>query len=130
MWKKRNGGDQDTMKVLSVTGENVAPGKGGSPSDTFDRSIATYEASGVTKTLTITYVRYFARQLAEEGIYDQDKEGIPVSHIASLLFLEKHPDVKSARHYYNDFSAFKALFADFSADAFKARYKDVAFANG
>lgn len=110
------------MRILSVTGESLPPGKGGSPSDTFDRSIVTYQADGETKTMTVTYVRYFEKQLAEEGVYDQEKEGIPVNRIASLLFLEKHPDVKLGRHYYNDFASFKTLFDGFSADAFRAKY--------
>jgi hypothetical protein len=116
------------MKILSVTGESVPPGKGGSPSDTFDRSIVTYQAGGETKTLTVTYVRYFAKQLAEEGIYDQEKEGVPVNRIAAVLFLEKHPDGKFSRHYFNDYAAFRALFEGFSPEAFKARYKEATLA--
>ncbi|HZG15736.1 MAG TPA: hypothetical protein VE710_12025 [Candidatus Bathyarchaeia archaeon] len=115
------------MKILSVIGENVPAGKGGSPSDTFDRSIATYQVNGVTKTLTVTYVRYFERQLAEEGFYDQEKEGVPVNRIVSLLFLEKHPEGKTGRHYYNDFASFKNLFEGFSIEVFKHKYKEVTF---
>jgi hypothetical protein len=116
------------MRILSVTGENVPPGKGGSPSDTFDRSIVTYQVGGETKTLTVTYVRYFAKQLAEEGIYDQEKEGIPVNRIAAVLFLEKHPNEKISRHYFNDFASFRTLFEGFSPEAYKAKYKEVALA--
>ena len=110
------------MKILSVTGESVPPGKGGSPADTFDRSIVTYEVGNQTKTLTVTYVRYFAKRLAENGIYDQEQAGIPVNKLAALLFLEKHPDAKESRHYINDEKAFQALFEGFSLEQLKAKY--------
>jgi hypothetical protein len=116
------------MRILSVTGESVPPGKGGSPSDTFERSIVTYQAENETKTLTVTYVRYFEKLLAEQGIYDQEAEGVPVNRIAAVLFLEKHPDVKESRHYFNDFKAFQALFAGFSLSEFKKKYGERALA--
>jgi len=116
------------MRILSVTGESVPPGKGGSPSDTFDRSIATYEVEGQTKTLTVTYVRYFAKQLAEEGIYDEEQQGIPVNRLAAVLFLEKHSDTPLSRHYFNDFAQFRVLFEGFSADAYREKYKELALA--
>ncbi len=110
------------MKILSVIGENVPPSKGGSPADTFDRSIVTYQAGDQTKTLTVTYVRYFEKVLAEKGIYDQEKEGVPVNKLAGLLFLEKYPDTKESRHYFNDETPFLALFEGFSLAAFKEKY--------
>lgn len=110
------------MKILSVTGESVPPGKGGSPADTFDRSIVTYEDGKQTKTLTVTYVRYFAKWLAENGIYDQEQTGIPVNKLAALLFLEKYPDARESRHYINDANAFAALFEGFSLEEFRAKY--------
>ncbi|UFJ41055.1 hypothetical protein LOK74_00375 [Brevibacillus humidisoli] len=116
------------MKILSVTGESVPPGKGGSPSDTFDRSIATYEDGGQTKTLTVTYVRYFARLLAERGIYDEEQAGVAVNKLAAVLFLEKHPAPKESRHYFNDADAFMALFEGFSLEPFRAKYGHLALA--
>ncbi|RAT97867.1 hypothetical protein [Brevibacillus sp. Leaf182] len=110
------------MKLVSVAGESVAPGKGGSPSDTFDRSIATWQENGQEKTITVTYVRYFGKVLAERGIYDQEAEGVPVSHLVATLFLEKHPEVKETRHYINDTEAFVALFEGFSLTKWKERY--------
>jgi hypothetical protein len=116
------------MKVLSVTGESVPPSKGGSPADTFERSIATYEVNGVTKTITVTYVRYFEKVLAERGIYDQEAAGVPVNRLAAVLFLEKHPDVKESRHYFNDTEAFLALFEGFSLDKFTKQYPELTLA--
>jgi hypothetical protein len=116
------------MRILSVVGENVPPSKGGSPADTFDRSIVTYETGKETKTLTVTYVRYFAKVLAEKGIYDEEAAGVPVNKIVSVLFLEKHPDVRESRHYINDTDAFLALFEGFSLEAFKAKYATLALA--
>jgi len=114
------------MKILSVTGESVPPSKGGSPSDTFDRSIVTFEAGKEIKTLTVTYVRYFEKVLAEKGIYDQEKEGVPVNKIAGILFVEKHPDVKEMRHYFNDTDDFLALFEGFSLAEFTRKYGSLA----
>lgn len=110
------------MKILSVKGEQVPPGKGGSPSDTFDRSIVTYQEGNETKTQTITYCRYFGKVLAEQGIYDQEQEGIPVNKLAAILFLEKHPDAKETRHYYNDTAEFLKLFEGFSLADYKQKY--------
>ncbi len=110
------------MQILSVTGESLPAGKGGSPSDTFDRSTVTYQTGKETKELTVTYVRYFATVLAEKGIYDQEKEGIPVNKMAALLFLEKFPNVKESRHYFNDEKPFLALFDNFSTASFKEKY--------
>ncbi|NRR19763.1 hypothetical protein [Brevibacillus sp. MS2.2] len=110
------------MKLVSVAGESVAPGKGGSPSDTFDRSIATWQENGQEKTITVTYVRYFGKVLAERGIYDQEAEGVPVSHLVATLFLEKHPEAKETRHYINDTEDFVALFEGFSLTKWKERY--------
>ena len=114
------------MKILSITGESVPPGKGGSPSDTFDRSIVTYEEGKETKTLTVTYVRYFEKVLAERGIYNQEEAGVPVNRIAALLFLEKNPQSKESRHYYNDTEEFLRLFEGFSLDSFKQKYGTLA----
>jgi hypothetical protein len=116
------------MKILSVTGESVPPSKGGSPADTFERSIATYEVDGVIKTLTVTYVRYFEKVLAERGIYDQEAAGVPVNRLAAVLFLEKHPEVKESRHYFNDADAFIQLFEGFSLSEFQKRYSQLALA--
>ncbi|MBO8164773.1 MAG: hypothetical protein H0Z34_13810 [Brevibacillus sp.] len=116
------------MKILSVTGENVPPGKGGSPSDTFDRSIVTYQDGDQTKTLTVTYVRYFAKRLAEKGIYDEQQAGVPVNKLAAVLFLEKYPKAKESRHYINDEQVFLALFEGFSLEQFQARYGQCALA--
>lgn len=110
------------MKILSVTGENVEPGIGGSPADTFDRSIATFERGQETRTVTITYVRYFAKVLAEKGIYDEESAGIPVNKLLAILFLEKYPDVKENRHYFNDEKQVLELFEGFSLDELKAKY--------
>ncbi|MGN7472252.1 hypothetical protein [Brevibacillus sp. SAFN-007a] len=110
------------MKLISVTGESVAPGKGGSPSDTFDRSIATWEDNGQQKTVTVTYCRYFGKVLAERGIYDQEAEGIPVTHLVAPLFEEKYPGQKETRHYINDTESFVALFEGFSLSQWKERY--------
>ncbi|WNC15617.1 hypothetical protein [Brevibacillus brevis] len=110
------------MKLISVTGENVPPSKGGSPAETFDRSIATYEENGEQKTLTVTYVRYFAKVLAERGIYDEEAEGVPVHHLVALLFAEKYPNLPEKRHYINDTDSFTALFEGFSLAAFRDRY--------
>lgn len=110
------------MKLISVAGESVAPGKGGSPSDTFDRSIATWQDNGEQKTITVTYVRYFGKVLAERGIYDQETEGVPVSHLVATLFEEKHPGAKENRHYINNTEDFVALFEDFSLAKWKERY--------
>nr|WP_289142483.1 hypothetical protein [uncultured Brevibacillus sp.] len=110
------------MKLISVTGESVPPGKGGSPSDTFDRSIAIWEENGKQKTVTVTYVRYFGKVLAERGIYDQEAESIPVSHLVAVLFEEKHPGIKENRHYINNTDEFVELFADFSLAKWKERY--------
>ncbi|MFY0543921.1 hypothetical protein [Brevibacillus sp. H7] len=116
------------MKVLSVTGESVPPGKGGSPSDTFERSIATVQQNGETKTVTVTYVRYFEKVLAEQGIYDQEAQGVPVNRLAAVLFLEKHPDAKESRHYFNDSAAFLALFEGFSLSEFQKRHPELSLA--
>ncbi|WP_429843402.1 hypothetical protein [Brevibacillus sp. FIR094] len=110
------------MKLISVAGESVAPGKGGSPSDTFDRSISTWQENGQEKTITVTYVRYFGKVLAERGIYDQEAEGVPVSHLVAPLYLEKHPEAKETRHYINDTEDFVALFEGFSLTKWKERY--------
>ncbi|MFA4136006.1 MULTISPECIES: hypothetical protein [unclassified Brevibacillus] len=110
------------MKLISVAGESVAPGKGGSPSDTFDRSISTWQENGQEKTITVTYVRYFGKVLAERGIYDEEAEGVPVSHLVATLFLENHPEAKETRHYINDTEAFVALFEGFSLTKWKERY--------
>lgn len=110
------------MRILSVTGESVPPSKGGSPSDTFERSIITFQSGKETKTLTCTYVRYFEKVLAERGLYDQEKEGVPVNSIAAVLFIEKHPDVAELRHYFNDPDKFAALFEGFSLRAFQDKY--------
>lgn len=110
------------MQILSVTGEQVPAGKGGSPSDTFDRSIATYQAGDATKNMTVTYCRYFGKALAEQGIYDQEQEGVPVNRIAAILFLEQNPDTKEGRQYYNDTAAFLKLFEGFSLAQFKQKY--------
>ena len=110
------------MKLISVTGENVPPSKGGSPADTFDRSIATWEADGKQKTITVTYVRYFAKVLAEQGVYDQDKEGVPVNRLAAVLFAEKYPQAQGSRHYINSADEFLALFEGFSLEKWKQRY--------
>lgn len=115
------------MKIRSVNGMSLPPGKGGSPSDTFDSSTATYEIDGATKTMTVTYVRYFARQLAAEGIYDEEQSGIPVNQLASVLFLEKYPNEQLGRQYFNDFAKFKTLFEGVTAEAFRAKYKEVVF---
>jgi len=116
------------MKILSVTGESVPPGKGGSPSDTFERSIVTLEENGVTRTVTVTYVRYFEKVLAEQGIYDQEAQGVPVNRLAAVLFVEKHPDAKETRHYINDADVFLALFAGFSLNQFQNKYGELALA--
>lgn len=113
------------MKLISIAGESVPPGKGGSPSDTFDRSIATWEENGQQKTVTVTYVRYFGKVLAEREIYDQEAEGVPVTHLVAVLFVEKHPEIKENRHYINDAEQFVALFADFSLSKWKERYPGV-----
>lgn len=113
------------MRILSVTGENVPAGKGGSPSDTFDRSIVTYVQENQTKTLTVTYVRYFEKLLAEQGLYDQEAEGVPVNRIAGVLFLEKYPNEKESRHYFNDAKPFLTLFENFSLSEFKNKYKEL-----
>jgi len=113
------------MKLISVTGEAVPASKGGSPADTFDRSIATWEADGKQQTFTVTYVRYFSKFLAEQGVYDQEVEGVPVSHLVAVLYKEKHPQAKESRHYINNTDDFIALFADFSLAAFKERYPGV-----
>ncbi|NRQ56305.1 hypothetical protein [Brevibacillus sp. HD1.4A] len=110
------------MKLISVTGESVAPGKGGSPSDTFDRSIATWEANNQQKTVTVTYCRYFGKVLAERGIYDEEAEGVPVMHLVAPLFVEKNPEQRETRHYINDTESFVSLFAGFSLAAWKDRY--------
>lgn len=110
------------MKLISVAGESVPPSKGGSPADTFDRSIATWEENGRQKTVTVTYVRYFAKVLAERGIYDQEAEGVPVNHLVAVLFTEKNPDVQENRHYINDTEQFVQLFADFSLEQFKQKH--------
>jgi hypothetical protein len=116
------------MKILSVTGESVPPSKGGSPSDTFERSIATIQENGVTRTVTVTYVRYFEKVLADQGIYDQEAEGVPVNRLAAVLFVEKHPHVKESRHYFNDATEFLSLFEGFSLSDFKNRYAELALA--
>lgn len=113
------------MKLISVTGENVPPSKGGSPADTFDRSIATWEVDGKQKTVTVTYVRYFAKVLAEQGVYDQEAEGVPVNHLVAVLFTEKYPEAKESRHYINNADEFLALFADFSLAKWQERYPGV-----
>lgn len=113
------------MKLISVAGESVAPGKGGSPSDTFDRSIATWEGNGQQKTVTVTYVRYFGKVLADRGIYDQETEGVPVSHLVAVLYAEKNPGLQENRHYINDTESFMALFADFSLSAWKERHPGI-----
>jgi len=110
------------MKWISITGESVPPSKGGSPAETFDRSTVTWEENGQQMALTVTYVRYFAKVLAERGIYDQEAEGVPVHHLAALLFAEKHPNTPEKRHYINDTEAFLALFEGFSLAAYKKRY--------
>lgn len=110
------------MNILSVEGGSLPAGKGGSPSDTFDESVVTYQVGKETKTLTVTYVRYFQSVLAEQGIYDHEKEGIPLYKIVALLYLEKHPNSKESRHYYNDTKHFLQLFEGFSVQAFKDKY--------
>ncbi|MFD2368530.1 hypothetical protein ACFSO0_00670 [Brevibacillus sp. GCM10020057] len=110
------------MKLISITGENVPPSKGGSPAETFDRSIVTWEENGQQKTLTVTYVRYFAKVLAERGIYDEAAEKVPVNHLAALLFAEKYPNTPEKRHYINDTETFLALFEGFSLAAYMERY--------
>lgn len=110
------------MKLISVTGESVPPSKGGSPAETFDRSIATWEENGQQKTLTVTYVRYFGKVLAEKGIYDQEAEGVLVHHLVALLFAEKNPNLPEKRHYINNTESFLALFEDFSLAACMERY--------
>lgn len=112
------------MQILSVVGESLPAGKGGSPSDTFDHSTVTYQVGKETKTLTVTYVRYFATVLAEKGIYDEVKEGVPVNRLAGLLFLEKFPHAKESRHYINDEKPFLALFEGFSLAQLKEKYPD------
>nr|WP_280207366.1 hypothetical protein [Brevibacillus sp. AY1] len=114
------------MKLISVTGEQVPASKGGSPADTFDRSIATWEVEGKQKTTTVTYVRYFAKVLAEQGVYDQEAQGVPVSHLVAVLYKEKYPQAVESRHYINNTADFLALFADFSLAAFKERYPGAA----
>ncbi|WP_139492182.1 hypothetical protein [Brevibacillus dissolubilis] len=116
------------MKVLSITGEAVPAGKGGSPSDTFDRSMVTYESDNATKSFTVTYPRYFDKVLAERGIYDQEKEGVPVSRIVAILYVEKHPNVRESRTYYNDTEQFLTLFEGFSFADFKSKYGSLASA--
>ncbi len=116
------------MKVLSVQGESVPPSKGGSPSDTFERSIATVQHNGATKTVTVTYVRYFEKVLAEQGIYDQEAEGVPVNRLAAVLFLEKHPEAAESRHYFNDTTEFVSLFQGFSLAEFRKKYGELALA--
>lgn len=113
------------MKILSVTGESVPASKGGSPSDTFERSTVTYQVEGESRTLTVTYVRYFEKVLAEQGIYDQEQEGVPVNRITALLFIEKHPEATGSRHYFNDTDAFTALFEGFSLAEWKKNYADL-----
>ena len=113
------------MKLISVTGENVPPSKGGSPADTFDRSIATWEVDGKQKTVTVTYVRYFAKVLAEQGVYDEEAEGVPVNHLVAVLYMEKHPQAAGSRHYINSAEGFLALFADFSLARWKERYPGI-----
>jgi|HigsolmetaAR205D_1030408.scaffolds.fasta_scaffold20966_2 hypothetical protein len=114
------------MKLISVAGENCPPSKGGSPADTFDRSMATWEENGKQKTVTVTYVRYFAKVLAEKGVYDEEAEGVPVNHLAAVLYAEKHPQARESRHYINDTEEFLALFADFSLASLQKRYPGVA----
>ena len=116
------------MRILSVTGESVPAGKGGSPSDTFERSIVTFEQGKEQKTLTVTYVRYFEKVLAERGIYDQESEGVPVNRIAATLFIERHPDVSEMRHYFNDTEQFLALFEGFNLATWKSKYSSLALA--
>ncbi|MGD8191833.1 hypothetical protein ACQCN2_17850 [Brevibacillus ginsengisoli] len=113
------------MKILSVVGDSLPAGKGGSPSDTFDHSTVTYQVGKDTKTLTVTYVRYFATVLAEKGMYDQEKEGVPVNKLAGLLFLEKFPNAKESRHYFNDEKDFLPLFEGFSLAKFQEKYSNV-----
>ncbi|MGE5703242.1 MAG: hypothetical protein ACM32O_11990 [Clostridia bacterium] len=113
------------MKILSVTGEQVPPGKGGSPSDTFDRSIASFQAGKETKNVTVTYCRYFGKALAEQGIYDEEQEGIPVNKLAAILYLEKNPDTAGGRQYYNETAAFLKLFEGFSLSQIKQNYGSV-----
>lgn len=113
------------MQILSVEGGSLPAGKGGSPSDTFDHSTVTYQVGKVTKTLTVTYVRYLATVLAEKGIYDETQEGIPVNKIAGLLFLEKNPDAKESRHYFNDEKPFLLLFEGFTIGKFKEKYSNL-----
>lgn len=115
-------GDWEQMKIISVKGENVEPGIGGAPADSFDRSFATYETEKEKKTLTVTYVRYFAKVLAEKGIYDEESAGVPVNKMIAVLFLEKYPEVKELRHYFNDEKQVLELFEGFSLDSFKAKY--------
>ncbi len=116
------------MKILSVAGENVPTGKGGSPADTFDRSEVTYQVGNETKTLTLTYVRYFASMLAEQGKYDQEAGGVPVNRIAGVLFLEQNPNVKESRHYISDADQFLQLFEGFSVEDFRAKYSALTLA--
>lgn len=113
------------MKLISVMGESVAPGKGGSPSDTFDRSIATWEDNGKQRTVTVTYVRYFGKVLTERGIYDQEAQEVPISHLTAVLFAEKHPGFQENRHYINDTEEFVALFDGFSLSAWRDRYPGI-----
>nr|WP_238333141.1 hypothetical protein [Brevibacillus laterosporus] len=116
---------EEMMKILSVTGEGVPAGKGGSPADTFERSVVTYQVGKETKTLTITYVRYFEKLLAQQGLYDQEKEGIPVNQLAATLFLEQHPQSKESRHYFNDGESFTKLFEAFSIEEWREKYSSL-----
>ncbi|MBM7108423.1 hypothetical protein SAM19_01794 [Brevibacillus laterosporus] len=116
---------EEIMKILSVIGESVPAGKGGSPADTFERSVVIYQVGKETKTLTVTYVRYFEKLLAQQGVYDQEKEGVPVNQIAATLFLEQNPQAKESRHYFNDAESFTTLFTTFSIEKWKERYSSL-----
>ncbi|WP_232697560.1 hypothetical protein [Brevibacillus daliensis] len=110
------------MKFISITGEALPTTKGNSPSDTFDKSVVTYQTGSEIKTLTVTYVRYFAKVLQETNIYDEAREGVPVNRLVALLFLEKKPEVKESRHYINDMEVIHELFADFKLDDYLQKY--------
>ncbi|MEJ8546707.1 hypothetical protein [Brevibacillus borstelensis] len=116
------------MKILSVAGESVPPSKGGSPADTFERSMASYEKEGQQKNITVTYVRYFEKVLAEKGIYDQEAEGVPVNRLAAVLYLEHHGETRENRHYINDTEDFLKLFSGFSLSKWKEKYPGLSLA--
>ncbi|GAA4725855.1 hypothetical protein [Brevibacillus fulvus] len=115
------------MKILSAAGETIPPGKLGSPQDSFTRSIATYERGGQIRTLTVTYPLYFEKLLAEQGIYDQQSDGVPVNQITAVLVLEQHPDFSESRFYLSDAAVFLQLFSGFSLADWKNRHAELVF---